>query len=79
MAHELTYAFITTADKDKVIFYEVIQNSDTVRYSLNGTLFIIKWEIETTPSFIFDGSVIPVWSGSHSEVLIELQGSNWTE
>jgi len=78
MAHELTYAFIATSDKDKVDFSEVVQDPNTVRYSLDGTLFIIKWDKDETPSFITDGSVVPTWSGNHAGVLIQLQGSNWT-
>lgn len=53
----LTYAIINTTDKDNVNFKEVIQEPSTVRYSLDGTQFVIKYETE--PSFITDGSVVP--------------------
>jgi len=54
-------------------FSEVLQSSrETIRVSNDGLLFIAKW-IGETPLFLND-----VDTYTHEEILIELQGSNWT-
>lgn len=54
-------------------FSKVLQSSkETIRVSNDGLLFIAKWEGET-PLFLND-----VDTYTHAEILIELQGSNWT-
>ena len=54
-------------------FSKVLQSSrETIRVSNDGLLFIAKWEGET-PLFLND-----VDTYTHEEILIELQGSNWT-
>jgi hypothetical protein len=73
----LTYAIINTTDKDKVNFEEVIQEPSTVRYSLDGTQFVIKYETE--PSFITNGSVVPDAILNHADCLILMNTSNWSQ
>lgn len=73
----LTYAIINTTDKDKVNFEEVIQEPSTVRYSLNGTQFVIKYETE--PSFITDGSVVPDAILNHDLCLDLMATSDWSQ
>ena len=54
-------------------FGEVLESSrETIRKSNDGLLFIAKWEGDT-PLFLND-----VDTYTHEEILIELQGSNWT-
>ena len=54
-------------------FSKVLQSSrETIRKSNDGLLFIAKW-IGETPLFLND-----VDTYTHEEILIELQGSNWT-
>lgn len=54
-------------------FGEVLESSkETIRKSNDGLLFIAKWEGET-PLFLND-----VDTYTHTEILTELQGSNWT-
>ena len=73
----LTYAIINTTDKDKVNFEEVIQEPSTVRYSLDGTQFVIKYETE--PSFITDGSVVPDAILNHDLCLDLMATSDWSQ
>lgn len=73
----LTYAIINTTDKDKVNFEEVIQEPSTVRYSLNGTQFVIKYETE--PSFITDGTVVPDAILNHDLCLDLMATSDWSQ
>ena len=54
-------------------FSEVLESSrETIRVSNDGLLFIAKW-VGDTPVFLND-----VDTYTHEEILIELQGSNWT-
>jgi len=73
----LTYAIINTTDKDNVNFEEVIQEPSTVRYSLDGTQFVIKYETE--PSFITDGTVVPDAVLNHSGCLTLMATSDWSQ
>ena len=74
-----TYAFANTTDIDNVDFSQVMETSaDTVRKSIDESLFIIKWYTANQPTFIVDSSVSLSWSGSHAECLTRLTGSNWT-
>jgi len=73
----LTYAIINTTDKDNVNFEEVIQEPSTVRYSLDGTQFVIKYETE--PSFITDGSVVPDAILNHDLCLDLMATSDWSQ
>jgi hypothetical protein len=71
------YAIINTIDKDNVDFDEVVEKSSTVRYSLDGTQFVIKYETE--PSFITDGIVVPDAVLNHSDCLALMSTSDWSE
>lgn len=76
-----TYYVINTSDKDNVNFEEIVQNPNTLRYSLDGLKFIIKLPVGQTsdPSFISNGSVTPVGKYTHSEILTLLESDDWTE
>ncbi len=75
------YYVINTTDLNKIDFQEIVGNINTIRYSLDGSKFIIKTPIgfEGDPSFISNGSVVPVGTYTHSEIITELQGVEWVE
>lgn len=73
-----TYAIINTSDLSNIDFSQIGQTSaDTLRYNLAGTEFVIKYN--TIPTFISDGSVVPVSQLTHSEALALMQTSAWSE
>jgi len=75
-----TYAVINLTDIDKIDFAQIGETSVfTIRKSLNDTQFVIKWEEGYVPTFITDGSVVPVGTYTHAEVLILMATPAWTE
>ena len=71
----LTYNTIAIADLNSIDFTQVEQTStETIRKSIDETQFVIKWE--TQPSFITDGTVVPLGSYTH-EQCVELMGTNF--
>jgi len=50
-AQDLTYITISTSQVDLVDFNQVNEAKETLKYSIDGTLFIVKWD-GTTPSSI---------------------------
>ena len=63
-----TYAIIQTSDLANIDFDQIGETSEnTLRYNLAGTEFVIKWN--STPTFISDGTVVPVSELTHSEAL----------
>ena len=81
MAHlPNVYATISTNDIDKVDFTQVPEkNNKYLRYSLDGTEFIIKWFDEHEPTFISDGTVTPIEVMTHEQALILMATDEWTE
>jgi hypothetical protein len=73
-----TYAIIDINDLLKVDFNQVGQTSaDTVRKSLDNSKFVLKWE--QTPTFITDGTIVPLELLSHAECLDLMNTSAWSE
>ena len=73
-----TYAIIQATDLSSIDFDQIGQTSaDTLRYNLAGTEFVIKWD--TTPTFISDGSVVPVSELTHQEALALMATAEWSE
>jgi len=73
-----TYAIININDLSKVDFSQVGQTSaDTVRRSIDGTMFVLKWE--ETPTFISDGTIIPLQTLTHSQCLDLMNTPEWSE
>jgi len=71
----LTYNTIAIADLNSIDFTQVEETStETIRKSIDKTQFVIKWE--TQPSFITDGTVVPLGSYTH-EQCVELMGTNF--
>ena len=74
------YGIILTADMGGVDFSQVYpKDSSQVRYSLDGTQFVIKWEEDHEPTFITDGTVVPLLILSHADCLILMQSNEWSE
>lgn len=73
-----TYAIINISDLSNIDFNEVGETSEnTIRKSLDETQFIIKYNTE--PSFITNGTVVPLQTLTHSEALVLMSSSEWSE
>ena len=74
------YAIISTTDIDNVDFTQVPEeNNESLRYSLDGTEFVIKWFDEHEPTFITDGTVVPLQTLTHQQALTLMATSEWSE
>jgi hypothetical protein len=72
------YAIIQTSDLSSIDFSQIGETSaDTLRYNLAGTEFVIKWN--TTPTFITDGSIVPVSTLTHEQALALMATEEWSE
>ena len=75
-----TYAVVELVDIDKIDFAQIGETSVfTIRKSLDDTQFVIKWEEGYIPTFITDGSVVPVGIYTHTEILILMATPAWAE
>ena len=73
-----TYAIIQASDLSSVDFDQIGETSEnTLRYNLANTEFVIKWN--STPTFISDGSVVPVSELTHEEALVIMATPAWSE
>ena len=80
MQNNRTYAVINLTDISLIDFSQVGQTSaGTVRRNLAETQFVIKWEQGHTPTFILDGSVVPVQTYDHHAILELMSTPEWTE
>ncbi len=68
------YVIINADEVDSVDFSQVDETSaDTVRYSLDNSQTFVKFDSDTTPSFL-EGKT----QYSHSEILTILATDEWT-
>lgn len=75
-----TYGIIAITDIDKVDFSQVDQTSaDTVRKSLDGLKFVLKWYHGEEPTFIIDGTITPLQTLTHEECLALMATPEWSE
>lgn len=74
-----SYIVIDLSDTDKVLFSQVNQSSaQSMRRNLANTQGLLSYSV--TPSFISDGSVVPVSDVmNQTEALTLLSGSDWSE
>jgi hypothetical protein len=73
-----TYAILSIGDLLNIDFSQVEEsNENTVRISLDGLEFVIKYT--TIPTFIEDGSVLPLQVLTHEECLELMNTPEWTE
>ena len=69
------YVIINADEVDSVDFSQVDETSaDTVRYNVAGTKTFVKFDTDTTPSFL-DGKT----QYTHSEILAILATDEWTD
>ena len=69
-----TYVILDASEVDTVNFDQVMQASaDKLRYSLDGSKFVVKFEGDT-PSFLIGE---PQYD--HSEILPIMQSAEWTD
>ena len=73
-----TYAILSIGDLLNIDFSQVEEsNENTVRISLDGLEFVIKYT--TIPTFIEDGSVLPLQILSYENCLALMQTPEWTQ
>jgi hypothetical protein len=73
-----TYATINIADLALIDFAQIGETDEnTIRKSLDGLQFVIKWNTE--PSFITDGSVTPLEVMTHDQALVLMASAEWSE
>ena len=69
-----TYVILDASEVGNVDFDQVMQSSaDKLRYSLDGSKFVVKFEGDT-PSFLIGE---PQYD--HSEILTIMQSAEWTD
>lgn len=80
MQNTKTYAIIKLSDIGLIDFSQVAQSSaSTIRKSLDDTQFVIKWQEGYEPTFIENGTVIPVGIYTHSECLELMATDKWSQ
>jgi len=80
MQNTKTYAVINLTDISLIDFSQIAQSSaSTIRKSLDDTQFVIKWQDGYEPTFIADGTVIPVGIYTHAECLELMATDKWSE
>ena len=73
-----TYAIISIADLSNIDFSQVGETDEnTIRKSLDETQFVLKWNTE--PTFITDGTVVPVQTLTHEQALTLMASAEWSE
>ena len=73
-----TYIICDLSDSNLVLFSQVNQSSaQSVRRNLANTEMVLSYQVE--PSFITDGTLIPLGVYTHEEILVILAGSDWSE
>jgi len=72
------YAIIAIEAANAVDYSQVGETSaDTIRRSLDGFKFVLKWVQE--PTFIKDGTITPLQVLTHEECLELMNTPEWTE
>jgi hypothetical protein len=73
-----TYSIIDINDLSKVDFTQVGETTpNTIRKSLDNSKFVLKWK--QTPTFITDGTIVPLELLSHTECLDLMNTPEWSE
>tara|TARA_B100000963_G_scaffold351677_1_gene363622 strand:- start:29 stop:286 length:258 start_codon:yes stop_codon:yes gene_type:complete len=72
-----TYATISTSDLALIDFSQIHETSEnTIRKSLDDSQFVIKYNQK--PSFISNGSVVPLRVMTHSEASMLMRTPAWS-
>jgi hypothetical protein len=73
-----TYSIIDINDLSKVDFTQVGETtSSTIRKSLDNSKFVLKWD--QTPTFITDGTIVPLQILTHAECLELMETPEWSK
>jgi len=73
-----TYSIIDINDLLKVDFTQVGETTpSTIRKSLDGSKFVLKWD--QTPTFITDGTIVPLQILTHDECLELMETAEWSK
>jgi hypothetical protein len=73
-----TYIVINLTDTNIVLFSQVNENSaQTMRRNLANTQGLLSYQVE--PSFITNGSLVPVSTLTHEEALVLMATDAWSE
>ena len=79
MHNTKTYAAINLSDLDLIDFSQISETSkDSIRKSLDNTEFVIKWQEGYVPTFIMDGTVIPVGTYDLHAILELMATDKWS-
>lgn len=74
----MKYAIIKIEELTLIDFSQIGETSiNTIRKSLDGSQFVIKWVNE--PTFITSGLVVPVSILTHQECLTLMQTPEWSK
>lgn len=80
MHNTRTYAIINLSDIGLIDFAQVGESAvNTVRKSLDDTQFVIKWAEGYIPTFIMDGTVVPVQEYDHHDILELMSTTSWSD
>jgi len=72
-----TYAVINLSDTNAILFSQVNQSSaQTMRRNLANTQGLLSYQVE--PSFITNGSLVPVETMDHTECLALMATPAWS-
>ena len=72
-----TYVVINLSDTNAVLFSQVNQSSaQTMRRNVANTQGVLSFQVE--PSFITNGSLTPVATYTHDQILALLATPEWT-
>ena len=75
-----TYVILNSADLVNVDFTQVGETSDqTIRYSLDQSQFVLKYEGGHIPTFISDGTIVPAQTLDHAGALTLMSTPEWSE
>ena len=73
-----TYAVINLTDTNAILFSQVNQSSaQTMRRNLANTQGLLSYQVE--PSFITNGSLVPVSTMDHAAALVLMATPEWTD
>jgi len=74
------YAIVAIEAANAVDYLQVGETSiDTIKMNLALTEFVLKWEHEHEPTFITDGTIVPLQVLTHEEALALMQTPEWSE
>ena len=74
------YAIIDIVAANAVDYSQVGETSiDTIRMNIALSEFVLKWEHEHEPTFISDGTIVPLQTLTHAEAIELMQTAAWQE